>query len=201
MNSKSVFERFVPAAAVEYCDKLYSQLGFEFKIKKSRQTKLGDFRFDPRSQKATITINNDLNPYAFLITYLHEVAHHLTFKEFKGRVKPHGGEWKNCFKNITSPVLNEQTFPPNVLLSLKNYFKNPKASSCSDPILFKVLKQYDTKERGTTIDELEPNATFRFRSKIYQKQTKKRTRWTCQELNSGRIYLIPGVAEVELIDK
>ena len=65
MISRTVFEKFVPSVAVNYCDNLYNQLGFEFKIKKSRRTKLGDFRFDPKSGKSTITINNDLNPYAF----------------------------------------------------------------------------------------------------------------------------------------
>lgn len=195
MNSKAIFERFVPKAAVEYCDGLYTQLGFEFKIKKSRQTKLGDFRYDPRTGKSTITINNDLNPYAFLVTYLHEVAHHLTFMEFKGKVKPHGQEWKNCFKNISSPVLNPETFPPNVLASLTQYFRNPKASSCSDPALFKALQLFD-QTSGSTLDSIPPMAKFEFKGKLYRKIEKRRTRWVCEELRSLKRYLIPGIALV-----
>lgn len=200
MNSQTVFARFVPASAVEYCAKLYEQLGFEFKIKKSRQTKLGDFRYDPKTKKSTITINNDLNPYAFLITYLHEVAHHLTFKEFKRSVKPHGSEWKNCFKHISRPVLNEATFPPNVLNTLKGYFRNPKAASCSDPELFKALQFFDSDKPEKTLDSIPMNTVFKFRSKIYRKIEKKRTRWLCEELPSQKRYLIPGMVAIELVE-
>jgi hypothetical protein len=35
----------------------------------------------PTGQKIqTITINHDLNPYQFLITYIHEVAHYRAFE-------------------------------------------------------------------------------------------------------------------------
>ncbi len=200
MTSRVVFEKFVPPDAVEYCDQLYAQLGFEFKVKKARSTKLGDFRYDPKTKKSVITINNDLNPFAFLVTYLHEVAHHLTFKEFKGRVKPHGEEWKNCFANISRPVLNENVFPPTVLQALTRYFKNPKATSCSDPVLFKSLKLFDNSP-GKSLDETPEKAQFIFKGKTYEKLEKKRTRWVCRELKSQRLYLIPSVAEVELINE
>lgn len=198
MTSRRVFERFVPEAAVEYCDQLYTQLGFEFKIKRNRHTKLGDFRYEPRSGRATITINNDLNPYAFLITYLHEVAHHLTYKEFKGKVKPHGSEWKNCFKHLSRPVLNESVFPRVVLASLIRYFKNPKASSCSDPHLYKTLQQFDSNPHPI-LDSVPMDTWFQFKLKWYRKLEKKRTRWVCEEKQSGKKYLITGLAQVEII--
>ena len=77
----AIFKRFVPLEAANYCLALYQQYGFEFKIKKSRRTKFGDYQFEPAQQKLIITINNDLNHYAFLITYLHEVAHLITFEK------------------------------------------------------------------------------------------------------------------------
>lgn len=192
-----VFARFVPSQAVTYCVELYSKLNFEFKIKRSRQSKLGDFRYDPSIRKYTITVNNDLNPFAFLITYLHEVAHLVTYNEFGRKVDPHGAEWKANFRRVCKPVLTEEIFPSNVLQSLSRYLENPKASSCADPILFQVLKQYDNPNGMVLLKSLQPGDHFTFRNKTYRYESKRRTRMMCRELESGRNYLINQIAEVK----
>lgn len=197
VNYQQVFERFVPPEAVSYCVKLWDYFGFEFKIKKSRQTKLGDYRFVPQDSKHIISINNDLNPYSFLVTYLHEVAHLVTFQEHGRKSAPHGSEWKQNFKRVVRPVLNESVFPPSVLLALKNYFKNPKASSCSDPILYNILKKFDTPNDMVSLKDIQLGGSFDFNGKTYQKLEKKRTRSVCLELRSNRRYLISEIAEVQ----
>ncbi|MFY0689969.1 MAG: transcription elongation protein SprT [Cyclobacteriaceae bacterium] len=194
--ARSVFERFVPAPAVDYCAQLYHHLNFEFKVKRSRKTKFGDFRFDPRIKKYTITVNNDLNPYAFLITYLHEVAHLVTSRDHGRKVLPHGKEWKANFKKATLPVLNDQVFPKEVLQSLAKYLINPKASSCSDPILYQVLKQYDAPSDKVLLKTLQPGDEFEFNGKIFKYLSKRRTRIECIELKTNRHYLINQVAEI-----
>jgi predicted SprT family Zn-dependent metalloprotease len=199
--SKQVFERFVPATAVSYCDKLYQHLGFEFKIKKARQTKLGDYRFNPKTNRHTITVNNDLNPFAFLVTYLHEVAHLLAFKQYGRRISPHGKEWKQCFKEVSEPMLSENVFHKSVLHALKKYFKNPKASSCSDPILYQILKQFDGPSDKLLLKEIAVGQAFQFNKKSFVKLEKKRTRSVCQEVNSKRKYLISEIAEVILLEE
>lgn len=200
MNSRVVFERFVPKGAVDYCDELYQNLGFEFKVKKGRLTKLGDYRFIRKTKEHIITINNDLNPFAFLITYLHEVAHLITYNEFKGRVSPHGKEWKQHFTVLAQPMLNQGVFPPPILIALNSYFKNPKASSCSDPHLFKTLRLFDKPSNRITLEEIPPGKEFRFNKRVFIKEEKKRTRWICSETASKRKYLIPSIAEVELLN-
>ncbi len=199
MNYKQVFERFVPLPSVDYCHQLWEKLGFDFKIKRARQTKFGDYRHDFRTSKHTITINNDLNQYAFLVTYLHEVAHLVTFNEYKGRVSPHGIEWKNNFVKVVQPILNERTFPTNVLLALNNYFKNPKASSCSDPILYNVLKRFDKPTGKVLLSSLKIGDHFYFNKKEFKKLESKRTRCVCLEVGSNRKYLISEIADVENI--
>lgn len=196
MTSLQVFQKFVPQTSVSYCNKLYQKLAFEFKIKKARQTKLGDYRFDPRSNKHTITINNDLNPYAFLVTYLHEVAHLVAFRQFNRGIQPHGKEWKNVFKEIAEPMLTEEVFPKTVLSALKRYFKNPKASSCSDPILYQILKQFDTPSDKVLLKDLSIGSAFIFNKSRFIKLEKKRTRSVCKEIESGRKYMISDLAEV-----
>ena len=70
----SVFTTYLPAASVAYCHQLWQHYQFRFIVAKPRRTRLGDFRVLPNSQ-TQITVNANLNPYAFLITYVHEVAH------------------------------------------------------------------------------------------------------------------------------
>ena len=197
---RNVFERFVPKNAVEYCLKLYNYFGFEFKIKKSRQTKLGDYRYDHQTKKHTITINNDLNQYAFLLTYLHEVAHLITFQKFKNKVPPHGHEWKSAFKKVVEPVLNNDVFHPAVMMALTNYFKNPKASSCSDPTLYNVLRKFDEPDGHVSLKSIPTGSTFIFNDRLFKKIEKKRTRSVCIELDSGRKYLIAEIASVKNVE-
>lgn len=197
---RQIFARFVPPASVAYCAKLLEYFGFEFKIKKGRQTKFGDYRFQPDIKKHTITINNDLNPYAFLVTYLHEVAHLVTYKEHGRNASPHGTEWKVNFKKVATPVLKEDVFPPGVLLALQNYFKDPKASSCSDPILYNVLRKYDEPTGLIPLSKVPVGEQFVFNETTYKKLEKKRTRCICLAVHSNRKFLIAEIAQVKLVE-
>lgn len=200
MTSQEVFQKFVPPASVDYCVKLYQRLGFEFKIKKARQTKLGDYRFNPKTNKHTITVNNDLNPYAFLVTYLHEIGHLVAFKKYGRRIQPHGKEWKQAFKEVSEPMLTETIFHKSVLVALQKYFKNPKASSCSDPVLYEILKQFDEPSDKVLLRDVSIGKPFIFNKKTFVKLEKKRTRSVCQEITSKRKYLISEIAEVVMGD-
>lgn len=196
LNSEEIFSKFVPPKAIAYCCKLLDYFGFEFQIKKSRQTKFGNYRYNPESKKHTITINNDLNPYAFLVTFVHEVAHLVTYKEHGRKVSPHGTEWKINFTKAMQPVLNDEVFPANVLKALQNYFKNPKASSCSDPVLFQVLRQFDGDNEKVPLSKIAIGEVFAFNQKEYKKMKKQRTRSVCLDLNNNRKYLISEIAPV-----
>ncbi|OEK03099.1 hypothetical protein BFP97_16920 [Roseivirga sp. 4D4] len=189
----------VPPSALDYCQQLWSDFPFDFKLKKSRSSKLGDYRYDPRERSHTVTVNLDLNPYQFLITYVHEVAHRVVHKP-RGRQKPHGQEWKVCFQKLMLPLLRPEVFPDDILRVLANHMKNPKASSSADPRLMAVLSKYDeTESNGPTLKELEIDTEFLFRKRTFRKLQEKRTRAVCLELRSQRRYLIPMVAEVEVI--
>lgn len=159
---------------------------------------MGDYRYDRKTGKHTITINNDLNPYSFLITYLHEVAHLVTFNEHGHRVQPHGVEWKDNFIKTLQPTLNETTFPKEVLNILKKHLNSPKASSCSDPVLYQILKKYDLNSDDIFLHEVPKGATFLFNEKAYIKQETRRTRVLCTEKATGKKYLISKVAAVKM---
>jgi hypothetical protein len=195
-----IFRKFVPHEAAPYCLRLYEFYGFEFKIKKSRETKLGDYRYEPKDGKHVITINNDLNPYAFLITYLHEVAHLVTVKTYRNKVQPHGEEWKHNFKRVAQPMLNLQVFPENILTIFSRYLKNPKASSCSDPQLYQVLRLFDAPNGKVMLKTLKPGNTFLFRNKEFEYLDKRKTRILVMDKKNRKKYLIAGVAEVNPLD-
>ena len=200
MDNYEVLQRFFPAAAVDYCFELWKGHGFAFKIKRKRSTKLGDYKYDPRTCRHTITVNNDLNPYSFLVTYIHEVAHLVTFKKYKRSVPPHGKEWKHAFKVLMQPLLTPGVFPTPLLARVTKYMRDPKASSCNDHDLSMALAQYDT-NKSIVLQEIEIGSLFRLGTRTFKKEELKRTRYVCLEVKSGRRYLISRSAPVDKIDQ
>ena len=90
----------------------------------------------------------------------------------------------------------------DVLPLLASHFKNPKASSDSDPVLALKLKQFDAPNGKTFIFEVPEGATFRLdNGKTFRKGLKRRTRFECTELSTGRSYVFNPNAEVELVNE
>src|SRR5690606_24218291 len=109
------------------------------------RTKFGDYRFPDHRGRHRISVNSNLNPYAFLITLLHEIAHLKAFKDHGKIIKPHGMEWQKTFYDICKPFLEAQIFPEDVSESLLKSLKKGSASSCTDLGLYRSLKNYDHK--------------------------------------------------------
>ena len=83
-----------------------NQHGVHLTISRARKSVLGDYRNRYQHQPHRISVNGNLNPYAFLITLLHELAHLLCHVRHGHFVKPHGAEWKQCFKETLAPFVN-----------------------------------------------------------------------------------------------
>lgn len=194
-----ILEEYIPPQAVQHCHRLWLECNFKLIIKKKRDSKLGDYRYVPSSKTHIITLNDDLNQYAFLVTYLHEVAHLKTTVLHGLKVKPHGSEWKNVFKQLLSPFLKEDIFPASVLNPLSHYISNPKASSCSDLSLQKALRDFDPESREIYLSEANQGDTFRFNRRLFIKEDIKRSRAICREVHSGRRYFISQAALVEQV--
>lgn len=191
----------VPPDAVQYCGDLWHEDPFHFRISGSRSSKLGDFRYRTDRKIQQITINHDLNIYQFLITYIHEVAHHRAFKTHGLHIKPHGMEWKKTFQKLMSPMLTDLVFPRDVLLPLKRYLINPKASTGADIFLSREVRKYDLQESDRIViylSDIKPGTNFTLRGRRFKKEKTRRTKILCLELNTGKKYLISGNAEVEL---
>jgi len=93
----SILHAHVPDTALHYCCQLWNETPFQLKITRTRQTKVGDFTSKKSIAQPRITLNHELNPFLFLITYIHEVAHLRVHLHHGNRVDPHGEEWKRRF--------------------------------------------------------------------------------------------------------
>ena len=91
-------KNYIPSEASPYLTKWINELSIDIRFVKPRKTKLGDYQF--RNNQHFITVNNNLNKYAALITLTHEIAHAYTFAEFGKNTKPHAIQWKENFKNL-----------------------------------------------------------------------------------------------------
>ena len=90
---------FIPKASYDQVIALLSHDNLVVKVKQERKTRHGDYRRLPNG-KHQITINSNLNPYRFLITLIHEIAHFETYKSYGKLIKPHGPEWKSVFQHL-----------------------------------------------------------------------------------------------------
>lgn len=197
-----LFHRHLPESAIPYCFQLWKESPFHFFVKKPRNTKLGDFRYHRRQSIQTITLNVDLNPYQFLLTYVHEVAHLRTFARYGTHHAPHGQEWKRLFKLLLEPLLTESVFPKDILVPLKLHMKNPSASSARDLFLMKEMSKYDSvAEQGSFfLADIPPQSIFELSGRKFRKGETRRTRILCEELTTGKKYLVSRLAKVIRMD-
>ncbi|MGB4843357.1 MAG: SprT-like domain-containing protein [Ferruginibacter sp.] len=170
-------------------------------ISRKRQSILGDYRHAHSDKNHRISVNGNLNKYAFLITLLHELAHLFTYEKYGHRVQAHGREWKDEFGKILAKFLLQKVFPPDIEKALLGTLQNPAASSCGDEKLLRVLHNYDEKKEGTQlIEQLAPGTLFAIKGgRIFKKEEKIRKRYKCVEVKTGKYYLFSAVYEVNVI--
>ena len=198
-HHKSLMENFLKLIPEKSKKKVVNLLHLEpviIKVAKKRISKHGDFR-----KKANgdffITINESTNPYRFLITLLHEIAHYIVYKKYSNISKPHGPEWKLAYRKILLPFLNNQIFPDQICRCLAHYIRNPKASTDRDLNLFMALRKYDKKENYSLILEIKKGQSFRIKcGRKFIKLNKRRKLYECREVSSNRIYLFSPQIEV-----
>jgi len=196
---EEVLTKYIPLPTVERIAGLIIFFGVHLRITRERSTKLGDFRPSEGVRGHKITINHNLNPYAFLITLVHELAHFVNWNSHGDSVRPHGSEWKHHFKELMDPFLNHDVFPEEVLHVVRKYLRNPAASSCVDEDLLRALKLFDS-EQTLLLEDIPQNALFRLKTgRVFRKGEQRRKYFTCLELDSRKQYLVNPLAEVELL--
>ena len=170
-------------------------------VARERKSILGDYRHRTNQDHHRISVNGNLNQWAFLITLLHELAHLLTFERFGSRVMAHGKEWKLTYGRLLEQFIQHKIFPADIEKELLNSLHDPAATSCAEDGLLRVLRRYD--ERGSLhrlVEEIALNGLFRTSDgRIFQRKEKLRKRFKAIEVKTGKAYLFSPVYEVELM--
>ena len=197
---ENALKPFLPEGSVELvCEKLRAY-PHHLVITPPRSTKHGDFKADSKTGRLELTVNGNLNPYAFLVTLMHELAHLITHVEHGWHVKPHGDEWKSAFKRTLGPFLRRNIFPEDLQLAIHGYLQNPGATSCSDHTMAKVLARYDKKSHPDIcmVDDLHKGEKFLYgrEKRKFERGLKVRTRYQCKCLDTGHLYLFHPLTKV-----
>lgn len=207
LKARHLLEGRVPEPALDRMAEAFSEEHLRLKITRGRATKTGDFRPPKQGKTCTITVNGNLNPYACLITLVHELAHYQLHKSRtetlnpflrrRRRYAPHGKEWKVAFRALMWEYLTEEIFPVPVLDALIHYMENPTASTFANPRLVRALAVYDHAAGLVTVESLPENALFKTTTgRSFRKLHKRRTRYLCLCLDNRKQYLFSPIAQV-----
>lgn len=200
-------QRHLPAKAGAYVGELLAVRAVDVKVSRPRLTKLGDHRPPrPTSPRHRISVNEDLNPFAFLTTLLHEIAHVDVWARHAGRrrrPRPHGPEWKHAFATILAPVVAARWLPDDVAAALGSYMRNPAAMSCSDRRLVLALARYDDPAtRRQRVEDIPLGGLFRVANgRVFCRGLRMRTRYLCVDPRTGAEYRVHALAFAEPLAK
>lgn len=194
-------QHYLPEGTAEAVLHYLHQYKVHLTVARERASILGDYRHRTHQENHRISVNGNLNTFAFLITLLHEIAHLLTFEQYGRRVQAHGKEWKTLFGQLLHQFVQNKVFPADIEKELLASLKNPAASSCAEDGLLRVLRKYDQRPAGFQfVEEAPSNSLFRIKDgRVFRKGEKLRKRFKCIEIKTGKVYLFSPVYEIELL--
>ncbi len=170
-------------------------------VTQKRKSVLGDYRHSGvPGTNHRISVNGNLNKYEFLITLLHELAHLLTYEQYKNRVEPHGVEWKNHYSRLLIDFVQRKIFPADIENALQKSILNPAATANGETDLMLILRSYNTTQKVgfISINDLPDGTLFATEDgRVFKKIGKRRKRFQCLEINTGRHYIFSPLSEVK----
>ena len=192
--------QFIPHAAVPRVLEYLHQYKVHLTITRERKTVLGDYRHATTQKNHRISVNGNLNPYAFLITLVHELAHLVTFMQYGHRVQAHGKEWKQLYALLLKDFMGKEIFPVVIERTLQQSMHDLPASSCADENLMRVLKSFDRDNGLVMVETLPEGQLFDIgEGRIFKKGKKLRKRYQCLEVKTGKLYLFSPIYEVKAV--
>ncbi|WP_153798558.1 SprT-like domain-containing protein [Foetidibacter luteolus] len=192
---------FIPEGSFDMVVEYLHRYKVHLTVTKERKSVLGDYRNAIHGKNHRISVNSNLNKFAFLITLLHELAHLLTYEQYRHRVAAHGKEWKAIYGNLLAAFTAKNIFPPDINKALQKSLHNPAASSCAEEDLMRVLRNYDDRKDDVhLVEDIPQGAQFLTNDgRIFIKGNKLRKRYRCTEVNTGLVYLFSPVYEVKMV--
>ena len=192
---------YLPENTFEPMVQFIHQYKVHITVTKKRKSILGDYRHSGiPGTNHRISINGNLNKYEFLITMLHELAHLLTFEQYKNRVEPHGREWKASYSKLLLNFLQRKVFPHDIEQALQKSILNPAATANGETDLMLVLRSYNTTQKVgfVPISQLPDDALFATEDgRVFKKIGKRIKRFQCLEIKTCRHYIFSALSEVK----
>lgn len=194
---------FLPEGTFEKLSQYIYEHKIHLTITRERTTILGDFRNAIHGKNHRISVNGNLNKYAFLYTLIHEIAHLLTFTAYGHKVASHGTEWKQQFSALLKEFVHADIFPNDIRMAIADSMKNPSASSCAEVDLLRVFRKYDFGKKDIFfVEDLEQGELFQLNDgRIFRREEKLRKRFRCVEISNGKVYLFSPVYEIKKYGK
>ncbi len=201
-NNAKALEPYLPEGTALQIAKWIDYFQVELSINRPRESVLGDYRHPHAGKTHRISVNRNLNPYAFLITLIHEFAHLTNWNKHGNKVKPHGEEWKSEYKRLMMPFIEKNIFPEIIDKALRKYMVNPAATSCTDANLLRQLKLFDKHQHSIFVSSIPMGGFFQMKNgRKFQKLSLVRKRYKCKELSTGNIYLFNPIIEVYTVEE
>lgn len=190
--------RFIPEESAQKAMDYLVHYKVHLTITRERKTVLGDYRHPTSNKTHRISVNGNLNKYAFLITLIHELAHLVAFLKYGNKIQAHGKEWKRVYGEMLLDFMQLPVFPKDIRASLTSSLHDLPASSCADESLMRVLRNYDEKKPGQLlVEQVAEGKLFDIgQGRIFKKGKKLRKRYQCVEIKTGKLYLFSPVYEV-----
>jgi hypothetical protein len=189
---------YLPAGAAPRIYEYLHTYKVHLTITRQRKSVLGDYRHASGRDHHRISVNGNLNQYAFLITLVHELGHLITFQQYGNQVASHGKEWKLAYRRVLEDFIKLDLFPPDILVTLQHSLHDLPASSCSDASLTRVLKRYDADNGLLLVEDIPEGSLFNTEDgRVFSRGKQIRKRIECREIRTGRLYLFSPVYEVK----
>jgi SprT protein len=194
---REILSQHIPESTIDIVLKWIFEKKIQLKVTNSRRSKLGDYRPPLYNSTHRISVNKDLNKYAFLITFIHEYTHLIVWEKYKNRVKPHGYEWKTEYNKIISLFLNKETFPAEIIDMINRSLNNLKSSTSNNIALSRCLSNYDEQKNNIYIEKLPAKALFILSDgRKFRKEHKLRKRYRCVCIDNNKVYSFHPLAVV-----
>jgi SprT protein len=193
---------YLPEGTYEKVSEYLHQYRIHLTITRERASVLGDYRNAVDGKNHRISVNGNLNKFAFLYTLVHEIAHLLVYDQYGHRVASHGKEWKGRFSLLLRDFLDHDIFPPDIRQAISRSLKNPAASSCAEDDLLRVFRNYDPHKKNMLfVEEIESGKLFALKDgRIFRRGEKIRKRYKCMEISTGKEYLFSPVYQVKSVE-
>lgn len=197
---RAILRNHLPEQAVGWVYEYLERYKVHFHITRERRSKLGDYRWpQPRHPFHEMSVNGDLPKLMFLWVFLHEAAHLETHLKYRS-VQPHGHEWQYEYVRLIAD--HRDCFPDEVRPMLDRYVARVPLQRSLGREIEETLRRHGSDIQGVAdlcLDDLPAGSRFRLKTKpevLFESIERRRTRWLCRDVDSGRKYAVAGRAEV-----